>query len=94
MHHSDKLFYTYCVGATLAVIIGIWLAHRHQIETPVLLSIVTGHEWMLLIFAVFWPILGPAVLLEIVLRGWVRRRAREKAERLRHIDERQRTTNI
>ena len=79
MHASDKLFYAYAVGAAITIVVGFWLCYRNKIETPVLLTILTGHELLVLIFAVFWPILGPAVLLEIILRGWVRRRAQKKA---------------
>ena len=78
MHHSDKLFYAYCAGALLTIVAGLWLARRYRIETPVLLTFFTEHELTLLVFAVFWPVLGPAVLLELILRGWVRRRAQEK----------------
>jgi hypothetical protein len=83
MFDSDKLFYAYCVGAAITVVLGLWLSARNKIDTPVFLTIVTSHEFALLMFAVFWPVLGPAVLLEIVLRGWVRRRAREKASKIK-----------
>ena len=79
MHDSDKLFYAYAVGAAITIVLGFWLSYRSKIQTPVLLTILTSHEFFILMFAVFWPILGPAVLLEIILRGWVRRRARKKA---------------
>ncbi len=79
MHDSDKLFYAYAVGAAVTIVVGFWLSYRSKIETPVFLTILTSHEFFILMFAVFWPILGPAVLLEIILRGWVRRHARKKA---------------
>ena len=75
MAHSDQLFYVYAIGAAVTIIVGLWLSHRSKIETPVFLTLLTSHEFLLIMFALFWPILGPAVLLEIVLRGWVRRRS-------------------
>ena len=76
MADSDTLFYAYAVGAAITIVLGFWLCYREDIKTPVLLTILTDHEYLVILFAVFWPILGPAVLLEIILRAWVRRRAR------------------
>ncbi len=76
---SDPLLYIYGIGAAVTVIIGFWLCHRSKIETPVFLTLLTSHEFFVIMFALLWPVLGPAVLLEIILRGWVRRRAAEPA---------------
>ena len=75
---SDQLLYVYAIGAAITVAIGFWLCYHSKIETPVFLTLLTSHEFFVIMFALFWPVLGPAVLLEIILRGWVRRRSAER----------------
>jgi hypothetical protein len=74
MFESDSLFFIYFAGAIATLCIAVWLSHRSRIEFPVLLEFFLASEWTMLPLILFWPILGPAVIAEILLRSWCRRR--------------------
>jgi hypothetical protein len=71
--NSETLAYVYIAGAVVTLVLGIWLSHRNRVGDPILLSLVGASEWLLAIFVLLWPLLGPLVIAEIVLR---RRRRR------------------
>jgi hypothetical protein len=70
---SETLVYVYIAGAVVTLVLGIWLSRRNGVDDPILLSFVGTSEWLLAIFILLWPLLGPLVIAEIVLRR--RRRA-------------------
>jgi len=71
---SETLVYVYIAGAVVTLVLGIWLSRRNGVDDPILLSFVGTSEWLLAIFILLWPLLGPLVIAEIVLRR--RRRAK------------------
>ena len=69
---SEMLIYVYIAGAVVTLILAIWLSCRNRVDDPILLSFVGTSEWLLAIFILLWPLLGPLVIAEIVLRRRVR----------------------
>jgi hypothetical protein len=69
LDNPTPLLYIYLTGAVLSIGVAWWLSQKKQVRTPVLLTIFACNEWTLLLFGLFWPILGILVFAEIIFRG-------------------------
>ena len=68
------LLYIYIAGAVITLLVAIWLSHREKVETPLLLWVFISNELTMILFGMFWPILAPLVVAEILFRGSSRSR--------------------
>src|SRR5262249_47410372 len=65
---STILLCVYVAGGLVSLIGGIILAHRRKIDSPILITVFTLHEFFLVLFIAFWPILGPLAIAELLYR--------------------------